>query len=262
MKFEKIQIGDELQVRVEKLIGYKASLRSGDVEGFIHKDEVAWTRVSDISDVLQEGELITAKVIRKIEKKDIELLEFTLKKEEENPILKYQDKYKKGNIIEGEVVNIVDYGVTVETEDVIGFVQVSEISWDSNRHPSVYCNIGDKIKAKIIGVNEERGTLRLSMKEVLENPWEKIKEKYKIGDIVEVVVKGLYTANAMGSVILNISSGEVFAKAHLDGEVEVILIISNFSNSEKEELVGKRVKSEITCLDAEKQYVRLNFIEE
>ncbi|WP_319200555.1 S1 RNA-binding domain-containing protein [uncultured Ilyobacter sp.] len=262
MKFEKIQIGDELQVRVEKLLGYKASLRSGDVEGFIHKDETDWTRVADISDVVQEGELITAKVIRKIEKENIELLEFTLKKEEENPILKYQDKYKMGNIIEGEVVNIVDYGVTVETEDVGGFVQVSEMSWDSNRHPSVYCNIGDKIKAKIIGINEERGTLSLSMKEVLENPWEKIKEKYKVGDITEVVVEGLYTANAMGSVILNISSGEVFAKADLDGEVEVFLTISNFSNSEREELVGKRVKAEITFLDAEKQYVRLNLIEE
>jgi len=80
MKFKDIQIEDEIQVVVKKLFGYKASLKNDDIEGFIHKNEASWRRIADISDVIQLVEKITEKVIKKIEKENIELLEFTLKK--------------------------------------------------------------------------------------------------------------------------------------------------------------------------------------
>ena len=261
MKFNEIQIGDELQVRVEKLSGYKASLRSGQIEGFIHKNEAAWTRVVDISDVMQVDDIITVRVKKKIEQENIQLLEFTLKREEENPILKNREKYKEGNIIEVKVGHIVDYGVGVETEGVSGLIHVSEISWDTNSHPSKYCKVGDTIKVKIIDVDEERGSLSLSMKDLLENPWEKIKEKYKIGDIAEVEVKDLCKASAMGSLLLNVPSGEIFAKADLDGKVEVNLLIPNLLNNEKEGLIGKRVKGKILYLNTQNQHMKLSYIE-
>lgn len=261
MKFKDIQVGDEIQVIVTKLFGYKASLESDDIEGFIHKNEVSWRRIKDISDVIQLGEKITARVIKKIEKENVELLEFTLKKEKENPILKNQEKYRVGNIIEVKVKHIIDYGIEVETEGVSGLILVSEISWDTNIHPSKFCKVEDIIKAKIIDVDIHKGTLSLSMKDLLENPWDKINNKYKIGDLTEVVVKDLCRSTGMGSVLLDIPSDEIFGKAILDGEVEVFLTIPNFSDNKKKELRKKRVKAKIIYLNIEKQFMKLSFIE-
>ncbi|MCH7883236.1 S1 RNA-binding domain-containing protein [Patescibacteria group bacterium] len=96
-------------------------------------------------------------------------------------------KYKVGNVIEGEITGVVDFGVFIKIEDNLeGLSHISELSWSLVDDPRSFFEIGKKVKAKIIGI--EGGKISLSIKALEPDPWEKVKEKYKKGDIVEGVV--------------------------------------------------------------------------
>lgn len=96
-------------------------------------------------------------------------------------------KYKIGDIIEGEITGVVDFGVFIKIEEGLeGLTHISELSWSLVEDPRALFKIGDKVKAKIISI--ENGKISLSVKALEPDPWQKAKEKYKKGDIVQGVV--------------------------------------------------------------------------
>ncbi|OGF21114.1 hypothetical protein A2257_00255 [Candidatus Falkowbacteria bacterium RIFOXYA2_FULL_38_12] len=90
--------------------------------------------------------------------------------------------YKVGDIVEGTISALADFGAFVKFENLEGLVHISEIAWQRIEHPEDVVKIGEKIKAEIIGV--EGSKIFLSMKKLVDDPWKKIAEKYKIGQIV------------------------------------------------------------------------------
>lgn len=92
-------------------------------------------------------------------------------------------KLKVGDVVEGLVTGTVDFGVFVTVEGIEGLIHISEISWDRVTNPADYVKVGDKVKAKIIAIDEDK--LSLSMKQLSEDPWLDQIKKFKEGDKVK-----------------------------------------------------------------------------
>lgn len=93
------------------------------------------------------------------------------------------DKYKIGDVVEGAITAIADFGVFVKFDNLEGLVHISEIAWQRIDHPRDLVKVGDVVKAEVIGI--EGSKIFLSMKKRIEDPWKKVADKYKVGDIVE-----------------------------------------------------------------------------
>jgi len=93
------------------------------------------------------------------------------------------DKYKIGDVVEGVITAIADFGVFVKFDNLEGLVHISEIAWQRIDHPRDLVKVGDSVKAEIIGI--EGSKLFLSMKKLIQDPWKNVGEKYKIGELVE-----------------------------------------------------------------------------
>lgn len=105
---------------------------------------------------------------------------------EENKIKEILNKYKVGDVVEGEITGIVDFGAFVKFEDLEGLIHISEIDWQIINNPAEFFKVGDKVKAKIVEIDKDR--VSLSTKALKDNPWEKIRDKYEIGQIVKGTV--------------------------------------------------------------------------
>ncbi len=98
------------------------------------------------------------------------------------------ESLKAGDVVSGMVTNITDFGAFIDLGGVEGLVHVSEISWGRVRHPEDLLKIGQPVSAMVLQVSEENVRVALSLKRLCPNPWEKLPEKYKIGDEVPATV--------------------------------------------------------------------------
>lgn len=106
-------------------------------------------------------------------------------------------------IVEGEIVRIADFGAFVDIEGIDGLLPISEISWERIKHPSDVVSLGQKIKVKIIKIDEDLKRISLSLKRMGANPWDEIADKLKEGDIV----KGTVNKITSFGVFINIYPG-------------------------------------------------------
>ncbi|MCJ7675697.1 MAG: S1 RNA-binding domain-containing protein, partial [Sedimentisphaerales bacterium] len=104
-----------------------------------------------------------------------------------------EQKYPVGAKVKGAVVNIMNYGVFVRLEDGIeGLVHISEMSWTKRiSHPSELVQIDDEIEVVVLGINKEKQEISLGIKQTLENPWDKVAQKYPPGSDVHGTVRNL-----------------------------------------------------------------------
>jgi small subunit ribosomal protein S1 len=93
---------------------------------------------------------------------------------------------KVGDVVEGTITGVIDFGAFVNVDGIEGLIHISEISWERVEDPSKYVKTGDKVEAKIIAIDKER--LSLSLKQMSEDPWLKDVEKIKKGQTVEGVI--------------------------------------------------------------------------
>ncbi|MFQ5540861.1 MAG: S1 RNA-binding domain-containing protein [Candidatus Paceibacteria bacterium] len=109
------------------------------------------------------------------------------------------DQYAVGDILEGEVTGIVDFGIFVKVQGGIeGLVHISEIDWGLVEDPRMFAKVGDAVKVKIIEVKD--GKISLSIKQLREDPWKVAAEKYKNDDIVEAAVIKYNKYGALASI--------------------------------------------------------------
>jgi len=132
------------------------------------------------------GQTLAVKAIE-VNQKDRRLV-FSARGAQKDQRLKRLEELEVGQVIKSRVVNVVDFGVFVDLDGVDGLVHKSEIDWERIPHPSKVFKVGDEIEVKVISVDKERERVSLSRKALLPNPWQKLAEKYKIGDLVEGVV--------------------------------------------------------------------------
>jgi small subunit ribosomal protein S1 len=95
---------------------------------------------------------------------------------------------QRGKIVEGKVTNITDFGVFVDLGGVEGLVHISELSWGRVEHPRQVAQMDEKIRVQILSFSPERCRVALSLKRLQPNPWEKVHEKYRAGQIVSAEI--------------------------------------------------------------------------
>ncbi|MBU4476858.1 S1 RNA-binding domain-containing protein [Candidatus Parcubacteria bacterium] len=131
------------------------------------------------------GEKIKVTVLS-INQKENKLI-FSEKSGENEEIKEIVSKYKIGDIVEGEITGVVDFGIFVKIVDNLeGLVHISELDWALIENPADIFKVGQKVKTQIINIVD--GKISLSIKILRPNPWDEIREKYNIGDIVKGVV--------------------------------------------------------------------------
>ena len=98
------------------------------------------------------------------------------------------EELQKGQVLQGKVASLVDFGAFVNLDGVDGLVHISQLTWKKVKHPSEVLKVGDEIQVKVLEINMDQQRVSLSHKAVLPSPWETIGEVYKPGDYVEVVI--------------------------------------------------------------------------
>ncbi|KQC09745.1 MAG: 30S ribosomal protein S1 [Smithella sp. SDB] len=98
---------------------------------------------------------------------------------------------QEGNVVEGTIKNITDYGVFIDLGGIDGLLHVTDISWGRIAKPSENFRKGEKIKTKVLSFDAEKERVSLGLKQLIDNPWERITEKYSIGSVVEGKVVNL-----------------------------------------------------------------------
>ena len=161
------------------------------IRGFLPVSQLAaghYPRVSgaDKDEILQKLNTLVGKAVRvrvlDVSRKDNKLI-FSEKEAVKDDIQAHFAKLKVGDVIEGLVTGVTDFGAFVNTDGIEGLIHISEISWEHVENPRDYVKVGDNVKAKIIAIDKDR--LSLSLKQMSEDPWLDQIKAFKKGNIVE-----------------------------------------------------------------------------
>lgn len=163
--WENIHENDIIKGRVQRITDFGAFVDVGGVDGLIHISDMAWYRIKHPSEVLKEGQEVEVKVLSIDKEKG--KISLGLKQTLQEPWEEFIKNYKVGDVIEGEVVNLLDFGAFVRLiNGVDGLLHVSQISNDHIEKPSDVLKIGDKIKVEIVDIDEENKKVNLSHKNI------------------------------------------------------------------------------------------------
>lgn len=172
--FARIQIGDVVEGVIKNVTDFGAFIDLGGADGLLHISEMSWGRVENPKKVFKSGDSITV-LIKDIKEDKIAL---SLKFEEQNPWLDAAEKYAAGNVAEGRVARMTDFGAFVELEPgVDALLHVSQISHEHVEKPSDVLQIGQIITARIVDFDEEHRKISLSMKALEEAPVREYEEE-------------------------------------------------------------------------------------
>jgi len=176
---------------IKNITDYGLFIDLGGIDGLLHVTDISWGRITKPSETFNRGDKITVKVLSFDREK--ERVSLGLKQLIENPWEMITEQYPVGEIIEGKVVNLTDYGAFVElAPGVEGLIHVSEMFWTREiRHPSKVLSLGQNVSVMILDVNKENKRISLGLKQTTDNPWETLKLKYPEGTIIKGVIRNV-----------------------------------------------------------------------
>ncbi len=171
---EKYPVEARVKGQVVNILSYGAFVKLEDgIEGLVHVSEMSWTkRINHPSELVAIGDIVEVVVLDI--NKDKEEISLGMKQTEINPWTMVEEKYPVGTVIEGRVRNLTNYGAFIELEEGIdGLLHVSDMSWTRKvAHPAEVVRKGDKIRAVVLTVDQEKKRVALGMKQLSEDPWE------------------------------------------------------------------------------------------
>lgn len=177
----KLEKGQVLEGKVKNITPYGVFVDLGGVDGLVHITDLSWGRVSDPREVVELDQDIKVVIIDfDDEKKRIAL---GLKQLMPHPWDNLDPNLKVGDHVHGKVVVMADYGAFVEVQPgVEGLVHVSEMSWSQHlRSAQDFLKVGDEIEAVVLTLDRDERKMSLGIKQLKQDPWENIEEKYAIG---------------------------------------------------------------------------------
>ena len=244
----KIKEGDIVDAQVKSILDWGAFLDLNGADALLHVTDLSYSRVDKPSSLLSVGQSIKVKII-KIDP-DTKRISCGVKQMHPDPYKDLEKKYKVGEIYDGTVTKIVDYGAFVKLQEGLeGLVHQSHLSWTKkNVSPSKILSSSQKIKVRVIELDTEKRRISLSYKDTLENPWNSFTKKFPTGSIVNTKVKNV----ADFALFVSIENSE------FDGMVHY----KDISWQETEESLKKfkkndPVKAKLLEIDMEKEKIRL-----
>ena len=208
---KKIKEGDIVEDAIVKATtDWGIFLDINGIDALLHVSDLSHGRVKKPSDLVTIGQKIKVKITKIDEKTN--RVSASIKALTENPYVNIEKKYKVGEVYEGIVTKIMDYGCFVKIEEgVEGLVHSSELDWtNKNVKPSNVLSVSQKIKFKIVSIDKETKRISLSYKSLQPNPWEKLKEK--LGQEVKIKITNLTDKAIFGEIIDSKLSGMLHYK--------------------------------------------------
>ncbi len=186
-----LEEGTILTGTVKNLTDYGAFVDLGGLDGLLHITDMSWGRLTHPRDLVNVGDEIQVKVLKF--DKDKQRVSLGFKQLTPDPWLDATERYPIGAQVRGRVLSVTDYGAFVELEQGIeGLVHVSEMTWSKRmKHPSKMVKPGDEVDTIILSVNPNDRRISLGMKQLQDNPWEQLEDKYPTGAIIEGRVRNL-----------------------------------------------------------------------
>jgi small subunit ribosomal protein S1 len=218
------------------------------VRGFLPASLVDIRRVQNLDEFL--GQKIECKVIELNRSRNNVVLSRRAVLEEERKEVRQQilDRLQPGQVVEGAISNIVDFGAFVDLDGIDGLIHISELSWSHVNHPSEVLSIGDTVPVKVLDIDRERQRISLGLKQTQQDPWQKVVDTYNVGDELEGAVTKVVSFGAFVEI--------------LDG-VEGLVHISELAQHHVEsprEVVnqGDRVRVKVLEIDSERRRLSLS----
>ena len=186
--FTKYKVGDSIKGVVKTLKDYGAFISLGGIDGFLHKNEMSWGRVKNPAKFLSENDNVEV-VILEINK-DTNKVAVGMKQLQNDPWDEAAKKYPEGSSVKGTVVARKRAGYVVEiAEGIDGFVPNEEIGW--LKHTKSTLNIKDMVEGRVIGYDNERKRVIMSVKDLQDNPWTTLKKEHPEGSVVKGTIKNI-----------------------------------------------------------------------
>lgn len=245
--WNELEIGQIVDVKVTEesksglIVNYK------NVRGFIPLSHINTRYIKNIDFEEYKDKIMSCEIIDvdSSKKRFVLSRKNLLVKEEEKKKLDFMESVKSGDLLEGTVKDIKDYGVFVDLNGFIGLVHNSELSW-ARKHECEY-KIGDLVKVKVISLDKEAQRLALSIKALQKRPWDEFIESFSVGDIVDGKVKV-------------VKDYGVFVKLNniVDGFVHISNLSYEFVKNPKDVVkVDEDVKVKIINIDNENEKIEL-----
>ncbi|OGW85446.1 MAG: 30S ribosomal protein S1 [Omnitrophica bacterium RIFCSPHIGHO2_02_FULL_46_11] len=247
---QKYTAGTKVKGKVTNIVAYGAfvELEPG-IEGLIHISELSWTkRVAHPSELLSVGSEVEA-VILNVDK-EARKISLGLKQMGASPWDNLGDRYHTGDVIEGKIRNITDYGIFVELEPGIdGLIHVSDLSWLKKvSHPSEAVKKGETVRAKVLSLDPQNRKISLGIKQLTEDPWPRLTQSLISG------------ASVRGRITKIVNFG-IFVE--LDNGLEGLVHISEMPHEQAEMLessfrIGDQLHVYVLHVDNENRKIALS----
>jgi len=195
------------------------------VRGFLPASLVDIRRVQDLDEFL--GQELRCKVIELNRSRNNVVLSRRAVLEEERKADRQRilDALNPGDVVEGVISNIVDFGAFVDLDGMDGLIHISELSWSHVNHPSEVLEIGQKVEVKVLDIDRDRQRISLGLKQTQADPWQQVLESYNEGDVVSGKVTKVVTFGAFVEILPGVE-GLVhiseLAQHHVENPREVV----------------------------------------
>ncbi|HEG3400977.1 TPA: 30S ribosomal protein S1 [Campylobacter jejuni] len=239
-----LDVGDTIKVIVSNIEPYGAFVDLGnDIEGFLHISEISWDKnIKNPKDYINKGQEIDVEVIE-INPNE-RRLRVSLRNLLSRPFDGFMKSYKIADVVEGEITSVTSFGAFVKLGGIEGLLHNEDASWDRNDKCKDKFSQGDKIKVKIIKIDEENQKISLSTKELSSSPVQEYVKIHKVGDIVKGTIR-------------DIKDFGVFVE--LSKNVDALIHKEDISTSMLENLkIGDDIEAAIVFIDEKKNRIRLS----
>ena len=244
-----IKEGSIVEGKVKNLTDYGAFIDLGGLDGLVHVTDISWTKINNPGDILELNQKINVKVLKFDE--ELSRLSLGIKQLTDNPWDNINENIKIDDKVMSKVININDTSVNIIISDKYdGIISLNELTWlKKPPHPNKIVNQNDEIEVKVLEIDQEKKRVICSLKQIKENPWNKLQETYKINDSFETE-------------IVNIVDFGIFVK--VQDEIDGMVHVSDLSWDEKEceEKLknfkkGDNLKVKILDINVEKERISL-----
>ncbi len=235
--------------QIKNLTDYGAFVDLGGVDGLLHVTDMSWGRLQNPGELFRVGDNIQVKVLKF--DRERERVSLGYKQLLPDPWSSVEERFPIGTRVSGRVASVADYGAFVELESgVEGLVHVSEMSWSKRvKHPSKIVNPGDSVDVEVLSVDPKARRISLGMKQIQENPWQTLHERYQVGTRVHGRVRNLTDFGAF----IEVEDG-------VDGLVHVSDISWSRRIKHPSEVLkkGQEIDAIITSIDTENRRLSLS----
>lgn len=247
--FSSVQIGDVVEGKVKSFTSFGAFVDLGGFDGLLHINDMSWGHVTKPKDFVKKGETIQLRLIN-IDPAT-QKINLSLKHMHQDPWTTFSERYNVGDIVKAPVTKLTTFGVFIEIEPGIeGLAHISELSWTKRiTNPKEVLNIGDVVEAKILGFDLDKKRVSLGLKQLLDNPWDSIDERYPVGKVLSAKVVKLTNSGAF----INLEEG-IDGFLHID-DISWTKKIKNMSQFCAE---GDVIEVMVSKIEPENRRIRLS----